>query len=361
MAKAANSGETKAPRRGSIKSSLVQAQRARKSRRTFILGLVGLLALALLCMGLGRFNVPLGEGIRIVASRFFDIPETWTLQAQVVLLNIRIPRVITAILVGAALSCSGAAYQSLFRNPLVSPDILGVSSGACVGAATAILLHLQAGTEICAFVGAILTVFITTKIPNLLKNKSSLMLVLAGVLMGGLMTSIMSFIKYVADPENELQEIVYWTMGSLSGARWDSLPIIAPLIIACLIIVYRLRWQLDIISMGDADAKSLGVNMKLMRRVLIICSTLLTSSAVCISGTIGWIGLVVPHVARLLMGQSNRDIIPMSMVFGGAFMLIVDTTCRTVSPDEIPLSIFTGLIGVPLFIWLLVLQKQRVE
>ena len=333
---------------------LPQQRDDRRSRKVIFLALVCLLILAFFCAALGRFMVPPEQALRILLSYITPEEVTWTEQMETVLIGIRLPRIIAAILVGAALSVSGAAYQSIFRNVLVSPDILGVSSGACIGAALAILMHVNSSTEIFAFAGALLTVFITTMIPRLLKNRSPLMLVLSGILIGGLMTSVMSCIKYVADPEEELQEIVYWTMGSLAGIGWGHLAVIAPIIILCLAGMIFFRWRLDIMAMGDGQAKSLGMNIRRMRAVYICLSTLLTSSAVCISGTIGWIGLVIPHICRLIVGQSNKNIIPMSIVSGGMFLLIVDTVCRTISPNEIPLSIFTGIIGVPLFIWLLV-------
>ena len=342
-------------------AELPQVRADRKARRTLVLSLVLLVALCLIGMSAGRYTIPVEECLKIIASRFADVEQTWTQQMETVLIDIRLPRLIVAVLVGAALATSGASYQGLFRNPLVSPDILGVSSGACVGAAIAILLHANGAIELSAFVFATVTVLLTTLIPRLLKNRSTLMLVLSGVLIGGLMTSLMSFLKYVADADTELAEIVYWTMGSIAGTRWKDLPVVAAIIVASMAVLQMLRWRIDVLSLGDAEAQSLGVNVRRTRAAVILCSTLLTSSAVCVSGTVGWIGLVIPHICRLVVGQSNRSLLPLSAVVGAMFLVLVDTVCRTVSPNEIPLSIFTGLIGVPMFVVLLILQKQKVE
>ena len=342
-------------------SELPQVLSDRKARRTLVISLVLLVVLCLIGMSAGRYTIPVEECLKIIASRFVDVEQTWTQQMETVLIDIRLPRLIVAVLVGAALATSGASYQGLFRNPLVSPDILGVSGGACVGAAIAILLHVNGAIELSAFVFATVTVLLTTLIPRLLKNRSTLMLVLSGVLIGGLMTSLMSFLKYVADADTELAEIVYWTMGSIAGTRWKDLPVVAAIIIAAMAVLQMLRWRIDVLSLGDAEAQSLGVNVRRTRVAVIVCSTLLTSSAVCVSGTVGWIGLVIPHICRLVVGQSNRSLLPLSAVVGAMFLVLVDTVCRTVSPNEIPLSIFTGLIGVPMFVVLLILQKQKVE
>ena len=341
-------------------AELPQVRADRKARRTLVLSLVLLVALCLIGMSAGRYTIPVEECLKIIASRFADVEQTWTQQMETVLIDIRLPRLIVAVLVGAALATSGASYQGLFRNPLVSPDILGVSSGACVGAAIAILLHANGAIELSAFVFATVTVLLTTLIPRLLKNRSTLMLVLSGVLIGGLMTSLMSFLKYVADADSELAEIVYWTMGSIAGTRWKDLPVVAAIIVASMAVLQMLRWRIDVLSLGDAEAQSLGVNVRRTRAADILCSTLLTSSAVCVSGTVGWIGLVMPHIARRLVGIDNVGALPVAALSSATFLLVIDTIARTVTGAELPLGILTGFIGAPFFAMVLVRERMDV-
>lgn len=278
-----------------------------------------------------------------------------------VILAVRLPRLMGAMLVGSALSLSGAAYQSLFRNPLVSPDLLGISSGACVGAAFAILLELPASlVQLSALGTGLLTVFLTTLIPGLFRNRSSLMLVLSGVIMSGFMSALLGIAKYVADPENHLASIVYWTMGSFSNVRMKDVLLISPPILAAMAALLLLRWRVNLLSLGDAEAGSLGVNVRRSRGVTILCSTVLTACAVCLCGTIGWAGLIVPHLGRLIVGQDNRYLLPMSAVLGALFLVVVDTLARNLTGSEIPLSIITGVLGAPLFVWLLARQRARI-
>ena len=278
-----------------------------------------------------------------------------------VILAVRLPRLMGAMLVGSALSLSGAAYQSLFRNPLVSPDLLGISSGACVGAAFAILLELPASlVQLSALGTGLLTVFLTTLIPGLFRNRSSLMLVLSGVIMSGFMSALLGIAKYVADPENHLASIVYWTMGSFSNVRMKDVLLISPPILAAMAALLLLRWRVNLLSLGDAEAGSLGVNVRRARGVTILCSTVLTACAVCLCGTIGWAGLIVPHLGRLIVGQDNRYLLPMSAVLGALFLVVVDTLARNLTGSEIPLSIITGVLGAPLFVWLLARQRARI-
>ncbi len=326
-------------------------------------GLAAVLAvLFFVSLGTGRYSIAFADTLRIVKSVFVPTEKTWTPIMETMVLNVRLPRIVAAVMVGAALSVSGAIYQSIFRNPLVSPDMLGVSSGACVGAAAGILLHLS-GLEIqlMALCGGLAAVCIAVTIPKLFKNKSTLILVLSGVLISGFMGSIVSMIKYLADPENELADIVYWTMGSFSSARWEDVTRYGPAIAAVLIVPFLLRWRLNIMSLGEKEAFFLGVNVRRTRAIFIFCATILTSTAICICGTIGYVGLIIPHFCRLLSGADNRTVVPASILAGGIFMLLVDTLARSVSASEIPLSIFTGVFGVPLFIVLLLAQKTRLE
>lgn len=277
-----------------------------------------------------------------------------------VVLGLRLPRILASILVGAALSVSGACYQGIFNNPLVSPDFLGVSSGACIGAALAILLGLaSAAISSFAFAGGVAAVLITALLPRLIKNRSNIMLVLSGIIVSSLMSSVLGFIKYTADPDTQLASITYWTMGSFSYvSEKDILPMLL-LIAIPLVVLMLLSWWIDVLSVGEDTARTLGANVRTIRGICIVCSTLLTSASVCIAGTIGWVGLIVPHFSRMLVGSSNRRVIPASCLIGAIFMLLVDTITRTIGTNEMPVSIMTGIVGAPFFCWLLFKRKNE--
>ncbi|MDR3161990.1 MAG: iron ABC transporter permease [Spirochaetaceae bacterium] len=326
-----------------------------------ISGLIVLtLLMAILALALGRFHVPVKEAVGILLGGLFPIRPFWTDQMSNVILNIRLPRVLGSLLVGSALALSGASYQAMFRNPLVSPDLLGVSSGACVGAAAAILLHLSAwGIQICALAGGLAAVACTVTIPKLFRTSGALILVLAGVVVSGFMNAILGAFKYIADPESELASIVFWTMGSLASVKKKELLFIAPGIVVSLIGMLLFRWRLNLLALGDAEARSLGVNVLRLKGLIILFSTILTASAICLSGAIGWIGLIIPHLGRMLVGQDNKNLLPASALLGALFLTFVDTLARNLTGSEIPLSIMTGLFGAPIFIWLLVRLGAR--
>lgn len=278
-----------------------------------------------------------------------------------VLFVIRIPRILAAILVGGALSLSGAVYQGVFKNPLVSPDLLGVSSGACVGAAIAILLGgSMVMIQLSAFVTGMLAVGISITITRLLRNDSNMALVLAGIITGGFMSSMIGVLKYVADPETQLAGIVFWQMGSVAAVNRAQLVAVSPLFFVCGALLLALSWRINILSFGEEEAKTLGMNIRLYRGITIACASLLTASAVSISGTIGWVGLVIPHLGRLVVGSDNTKLMPVTILLGGLFMLVIDTLSRAAMSIEIPLSILTGLIGAPVFAWLLWKQRMGV-
>lgn len=265
---------------------------------------------------------------------------------------------LAAICIGAALAISGTAYQSIFQNPLVSPDLLGVSNGAAVGAALAILFGWHAlGTQIMAFLLGLAAVLLSVMIPRLMGRSTNLTLVLAGVVVSGLMQAILGLLKYLADPDSQLQNIVYWQLGSLSKVTVGNLVSVLPMMLLGMIVLWIMRWRLTVLGLGDAAAQSMGVNVKVERRIVVVCATILTAASVCLSGTIGWIGLVVPHMARMLIGPNTRYSLPLSALVGAIFLLIVDTLARTLSAGEIPLSILTGFIGTPIFIYILATRK----
>lgn len=326
---------------------------------------IGLIALCLLLAGIvfavcvGKYPVSPGESLSVIIDSLFGVDSGLPQMTQNVVLGLRIPRILASVVVGAALSASGAAYQGIFKNPLVSPDFLGVSSGACIGAAIAILLSLTtANISIFAFIGGVAAVVITVSIPALMRNRSNVMLVLSGIIVGTAMSSILGFIKYIADPNTQLASITYWTMGSFSYITMADLLMVLPVIVVPMAILILMAWWIDVLSMGEDEARTLGANVKLIRGIAILCSTLLTAGSVCIAGTISWVGLIVPHFARMLVGPSNRRLIPLCGLLGGLFMLIVDTLTRTIGATEMPVSILTGVIGAPVFCWLLFRQRR---
>ena len=319
---------------------------------------VVLVALSAAALCLGAYEVPLRDIPGILLSPLTRPQDpAWSAMEANVVLQVRVPRVLGAILVGAALAVAGAAYQGTFRNPLVSPDLLGVSSGACIGAAVAILGDWGlVGKQVAAFVGGIAAVACTMLIPRLLRRDSTVTLVLAGIIVGGFCGSVLGIIKYVADPETELPEIVYWSMGSLAKVTAATLWYVGPVIAVCITAMLSLRWRINLLSLGDREAKALGVNLRRERGAVIALATLLTASATCVAGTVGWVGLVIPHLARFAVGPNATRSLPVACVMAAVFLLVVDTLSR-ISGHEIPLGIITGLVGTPFFIVLLARQK----
>lgn len=321
--------------------------------------LAGLVVVALCA---GKYPISAKESIDVLFGELFHRGGEYSEMTRNVVMGLRLPRITASILVGIMLAMSGVSYQSIFKNPLISPDFLGVSSGACIGAAIAILLgfsgFLLSGF---AFVGGIIAVALTVFIPSAMKSDSNIMLVLSGVIVGGAMSSILGFIKYVADPETELAAITYWTMGSFSYVTLPEIGSVLPAMIIPAVILFAMSWWLDILSMGETEAKSLGANIKVIRNIAIACATLMTASSVCISGTIGWVGLVIPHFARMCVGPNNTKLIPTAGLMGGIFLLLVDTATRTLSVTEMPVSILTGLIGAPFYALLLYRQRRTIS
>ena len=330
--------------------------------RRMALAMGVLLALILAALCVGRYGQSPLETVQILLSRVLPLPQTWSDGAENVVLRVRLPRIAAGLLVGAALSISGTAYQGIFKNPLVSPDLLGVSSGASVGAAAAILAGAATGMiQLGALAGGLAAVALTVTIPKLMRNSSTLVLVLAGIIVQGFMSALLGLLKYVADPESELAEITYWQMGRISNTSTADVLAVLPAIGVGTILLLALRWQINVLSMGDAEAESLGVNVRLIRGLAVVCSTVVTACAVCISGVVSWVGLIIPHMCRMLIGPDNCKIMPMSLVVGAGFLLVVDTLARTISSTEIPLSIITGFIGAPLYAWLLFRQRVKIK
>jgi iron complex transport system permease protein len=293
-------------------------------------------------------------------AKVCSIGATWSPETEAVVLAIRLPRIASAVLVGAALSASGAAYQGLFRNPMVSPGILGVSSGASLGAAVAILLGLgTVGIQGSAFVGGLGAVALTWAMSSMVRGGSDpvLVTVLAGTIVSALLAALVALVKLVADPSNALPTITYWLMGSLASVGTNDVALAAVPIIGGLAVLLSLGFPLDILCFGDDEAKALGAEPARLRLVIIIAATLVTAASVAISGVIGLVGLVVPHLARMLVGPGHRRLIPAAALLGGAFLLAVDDVARSLFAIEVPLGILTSIIGAPFFLYLL--QRGR--
>ena len=326
---------------------------------------IALLAVSLLLciigsVVLGRYPIGLKELCGILGSRFMEIEPFWKPVQESLLLNHRLPRILLACLVGCCLSAAGAAYQGVFQNPMAAPDILGASNGAAFGAALAILLG-NSGPMITAyaFASSLLTVLAVIYVGNKARGKRVLGLILSGIMIGSLVSSGTSFIKLVADPEDQLPAITYWLMGSLNGTSpKDVLFAIWPMAMG-LVPLYLLRWRINILTLGDEEAQTMGVNAKRLRVWVILAATLVTAASVSVSGVIGWVGLVIPHLARRMVGNNYRHLMPASMLFGAIFLLLVDDLSRNLLATEIPLGILTSLIGAPFFIYLITRDGER--
>lgn len=324
-------------------------------------GVMGLLlcCVVIVSFSLGRYTVAPADVIRIVLAQFFLITKTWPHDAEIVLFSIRLPRLITGVLAGAGLSMAGGAFQAVFSNPMVSPDVLGATSGAGFGAALAILLSFNAfGISLTAFFFGLLSVLLVVVISGKIRKNRLLSLILTGMVVGSLFSAGLSFLKLVADPQNELPAITYWLMGSLNGLRLKDLSFAAPLICLGSFVLILLRWQLNLLVLGDEEARALGVPVTAVRLTVIFSSTLITAASVAVSGMIGWIGLIVPHAARLTVGSDHRYALPAAGFLGAIFLVLVDNVARLAATSEIPLGILTSFIGAPFFLWLILRESK---
>ena len=325
---------------------------------------IALLLLALLVawsFSIGRFAVPASDVLRVLWASLFGEESGLARNVDAVVLQVRAPRVAAALAVGAALAAAGAAYQNLFRNPLVSPDILGVSAGCALGAGVAVLASLPIGAiQAFAFVGGLIAVGLVVAIGTWIGGRDPILtLVLTGIVVGSLFGAGIALVKYVADPYNQLPAITFWLLGSFTGALPRDLPATILPIAAAVVTLWLLRGRIDVLALSEDEARSLGVNVRRLRIVIIVAATLATASAVSLAGTIGWIGLLVPHAARLLTGAAFTRLLPLSLVLGAGFMLAVDTACRTMFATEIPPGVVTAFVGTPVFIVLLAVAFKR--
>lgn len=308
-----------------------------------------------LALMLGKYTISIGD---FFASLFTDDSSLTT--QRTIITTLRLPRTIIACLTGIALSVSGLLYQEVFQNKLTSPDLLGVSTGASVGAAIAIILNLSSAlVSLFAFIAGVLTVILTIAISKLIKGNLSINLILGGVIVGGLMSSILSFVKYLADPATTLMQITYWLLGSFENSKMSYVYVMVPIVGISLVIVLVLCWRINIISLGKERAVTKGLNYDLYKYLIIGVSTLLTASTVAFCGTISWVGLVIPHLVRLLTGKETRRSIPLCITFGGTFMMIVDIISRSFTDSEIPLSAVTGILGATFFIAILIIKRRE--
>ena len=304
----------------------------------------------------GRSSISPGEVVHILWSRIAPHQE-WS-AAETIVLQIRLPRALLAMFVGAGLSVSGAAYQGMFRNPLVSTDILGVTAASAFGAALALLLSLGAiGLQVVSFAFGLLGVALTYLIARVYRATPMLMLVLSGVVVAAFFSALLGAAKYIADPDSKLPAITYWLLGSLNASSSGSLKLALPPIILGIFGLMLVRWKLNVLAMGDDEARSLGVRTEWLKGGIIVCTTLITAAAVSVCGIVGWVGLVIPHVGRMLVGPDHRALLPATLSIGGTYLMFVDDIARSASAGEIPLGILTATIGAPFFAFLL--RKTR--
>lgn len=343
-----------------MKAASCSRNKKQNIRLRFIL-LIGVFATCLFgSLFLGHYPVTPGEMIKVLFSKIFFIEKTWTDAVQNVILNVRLPRILAATLIGAALSAAGAAFQGIFRNPMVSPDILGASSGAGFGAAIAILLGFSyASISVFAFIFGLAAVILTYILSRISRGNAIMGMVLSGIMIGNLFTAGTSYIKLVADTDSQLPAITYWLMGSLQGIRKDDVLFAGIPIMVGLIPMILLRWRINVLTIGDDEAKSLGINTGMMRSIVVLCATLVTAASVSISGMIGWVGLVIPHFTRMIFGHDFRFIMPASMLLGASYLLVVDDLARIITTSELPLGILTSFVGAPVFIYLLLSGGSR--
>ena len=321
----------------------------------FIIGLITVpLIVAGICLGVGRFSLSLFDGIKILYSIIKKGKDSVAANEYSVLINMRLPRIILAMICGGGLAVAGVGLQAVFSNPLVSPDTLGVASGASFGAALALLFRSNMITvQFSALYFGLLACFLTYILADIRGAKKTIMLILSGLVISSLFQAMVSLVKYVADTEEILPSITYWLMGSLYTSNYKSIILGTPSILIAVSILLLIRWKMNVLSLTEDEAKSLGMNIRYMRMTVIICSAMITSSVVSMCGQIGWVGLLIPHICRMLFGSDTSKVIPASISIGATFLLLVDTLSRSVVVTEIPVSILTAVIGAPLFLSLL--------
>ncbi|MDR0917043.1 MAG: iron ABC transporter permease [Oscillospiraceae bacterium] len=360
-----------------IKAEQNAIERSKNRAHSLVIAVIGALVIAALFVSfaIGRYPIKPPELLAAVWAKLagllnralipifkqqINIPEV-SATTNAILWNVRFPRIVLSCLVGCCLSSAGAAYQGVFQNPMASPDILGASAGAAMGAALAILLQLGSRmVMLFAFGASLITITLVMLISRVARGSQVLRIILAGIMVSSLCNAVTSFIKLVADPNNILPEITYWMMGSLAKTRIASVKLaIIPMLVG-LIPLLLIRWRINLLTLSDDEARTMGVSVGKVRFLVIVCATLVTAASVSISGLIGWVGLVVPHLMRRLVGSNYRHLMPASMVGGALFLLIVDNFSRNLLPTEIPIGILTAIIGAPFFIWMITREREEI-
>lgn len=321
----------------------------RKYRVCMITGCIATLFLALIALCLGQYTIALQDVIKVLTLQKVDL-----VNAETVIFNIRIPRILVSLIVGSGLAAAGASFQALFSNPLATPDTLGCANGASFGAALGILLGLNAlEIQISALIFGILAVVLVFVFTRYRHANQIMMIILGGMVVSSLFSALVSLIKYVADPNDVLPVITFWLMGSFSNSTVRSLYTGVPMIILGMVVLYLMRYRMNALSLKEEEAASLGINVRQNRMIVIVASSLITASVVSMCGVVGWVGLLIPHISRMLFGNNHTKVIPGCIVFGALFMLIIDTVARCMYQAEIPVSILTAIIGAPVFLLLL--------
>jgi iron complex transport system permease protein len=316
--------------------------------------------LAVLAIAWGPYPMSALEVWQVLATGMLGLPQSADPLQVAVVFELRGPRVLAAVFVGAALASAGAAYQSVFRNPLVSPDILGVAAGAALGAMLAWLFGWTGtGIQVMAFMGGVSAVVLVYAVAARVRSADPvLVLVLVGVVLASLFGAAVALVKTIADPQQQLPAMTFWLLGSLTGVEASQLWWLGPAVIACTAILWVLRWKMNVLLLADSEAQSLGVSTHQLRLGVIACATMMTAAAVATAGIVGWVGLVVPHMARVMVGASLPRLLPLALALGAAFLLIVDLLARSLTAVEIPLGVLTAVIGTPLFLWQLLSQRR---
>lgn len=333
--------------------SMNKIKKKNREHKIFISFLLVILPIiiSIVCLGFGRLNIPISNIIEYFRGN--EIPKMQALT----LANIRIPRIVSSILVGAALPLAGLIFQSFFSNPLATPDTLGVASGSSFGAALAILLGFNIwGIEFTAFAFGLLTI-ILTGVTGLKRDESKQTIILAGIIVGALFQSLVSLVKYVADTDTVLPSITFFLMGSFQNIGKETLFVSAPIIIICIMIIFLFRWRINLLTVDEDIVKTMGVNITLLRIVVIVAATIITAISIAMAGQVGWVGLIVPHFCRLLVGENHTRLVPFTISIGICFMVLIDTLARSLFAAEIPISILTSLIGAPFFIYMIRSRK----
>lgn len=324
-----------------------------KSKTTHINFFVALLlvimpiVIAFVCLGMGRLNIPISDIIKYFKG--LEIPA----QYKLTIANIRIPRIIATIVVGASLPLAGLIFQSYFSNPLATPDTLGVASGSSFGAALGILLGFNIfGIEFSAFIFGLITV-VLTGVTGMKRSESKQTIILAGIIVGSLFQSFISFIKFIADTDTQLPSITFFLMGSFQSIGKETLFVSVPIVIICIAVIFVLRWRINLLTIDDDVVKTMGVNITLLRIIVIVAATVITAISISMAGQVGWVGLIIPHFCRMLVGENHSRLVPFTISIGICFMLIIDTISRSMFAAEIPISVLTSVIGAPFFIYML--------